>query len=89
MSIKIETYHIDTCMGKLHRYGNSNPLPFLDEKQQEDFDEVGYTGKLNGTPESYEGYLNGLELGTFQVSQTKQDTGDFCEKFTVVRAINE
>ena len=47
---------------------------------------IGYSGKLNGAPETFQSYLNSLGKGTFQVTQTKHDNGDFRERFTIVRA---
>lgn len=76
----INTFHIQTGMG--HYYGN---LPFLNDDQLKEFNSIGYSGKLtNGTPINREAYLNSLNKGEFQVTQTEFDNGDFTEAFTIV-----
>lgn len=84
---KIESYKIETAMGRLCRWGESNPLPFLTEQENKDFDEVGYTGKLNSMPHSFQSYLNSLNKGVYQVTKTKHDNGDFCEAYLITRVI--
>lgn len=85
--MKIETHNITTCMGKVHSYFD---LPFLNEKEFDEFNNIGYSGKnLNGDKISRSEYLNSLNKGTFKVQQTKSDNGDFTEKFTIIRVIEQ
>ena len=72
----INTFHITTGMGKY--FGK---LPFLTESELEEFNSIGYSGK---TTISRENYLNSLNKGEFQVTQTKFDDGSFEERFTIV-----
>jgi hypothetical protein len=75
---------IKTCMGQL----TSNSLPFLSEKEIEEFNTVGYTGKNSkGEKSSYEDYLNSLGKGEFAVTMTKFDDGSFHEEFTIVQVV--
>ena len=67
----------------------SEKLPFLNEKELEEFNEIGYTGKLEGIKTTREVYPNSLGKGTFKVIQTKFDTGDFTEKFLIILVQNE
>jgi hypothetical protein len=73
---------IQTCMGKMR-----GKLAYLTDEQQKQLDEIGYTGKLNGERIEREDFLNTLNIGTFQVNQTKFDNGDFCEKFQITRVV--
>jgi len=81
---QIEVYHIETCQGQLY----FSKLPFLDSREIEEFNKIGYTGKnSNGESDTYTHYLNSLNKGEFVVECTLFDSGDFCEKFTIVRVI--
>lgn len=80
----IQTFNITTSMGKV-RTDFGHPLSFLSEKEKSDFDEIGYSGKLNGEKISKVDYLNSLEKGEFVVEKTKFDNGDFTEGFLIVR----
>lgn len=83
--MKIETYLIRTVMGKLYM----SSLPFLSTTEHDEFDQIGYSGETHQKLKmSSEQYLNSLGKGTFQVTQTKYDNGDFTENFTIVRVIN-
>lgn len=82
--MKIQQIKIDTCMGKVSTFFG-NPLSFLSDEEFKNFNEIGYTGKLNGIRISREDYLNSLNKGTFDVTQTKWDNGDFSESFNIVR----
>jgi len=63
-------------------------LPFLDSREIEEFNKIGYTGKnSNGESDTYTHYLNSLGKGEFVVECTMFASGDFCEKFTIVRVI--
>jgi hypothetical protein len=76
----INTFHITTGMGKY--FGK---LPFLSEIELEDFNSIGYSGKtIKGKKISRENYLNSLNKGKFQITQTKFDDGSFEERFTIV-----
>lgn len=60
-------------------------LPFLSEKELEEFNSIGYSGEdTKGIKITREDYLNSLNKGEFQVIQTKFDDGSFEEKFTIV-----
>jgi hypothetical protein len=76
----INTFYITTGMGKY--FGK---LPFLSETELEEFNSIGYSGKTTkGLKISRENYLNSLNKGEFQVTQTKFDNGSFEEGFTIV-----
>lgn len=76
----INTFKITTGMGKY--FGK---LPFLSEKELEEFNSIGYSGKTTkGVNMSRETYLNSLNKGQFQVTQTKFDNGSFEESFFIV-----
>lgn len=78
----IGTFNITTGMGKMM----GEKLPFLTISQQNDFDSIGYSGKLlNGTVMSRQEFLNSLNIGTFKVEQTKFDDGSFEEKFLIIK----
>ena len=81
----ISTYNIRTAMGKVNQY-DGHPLDFLSQKEKEEFDEIGYTGHLNGVKTNYMQYLNSLDKGEFKVVQTKFDNGDFSEEFLIIKA---
>ena len=81
----LETYTFQTSMGKVSTFFG-HPLKFLSEQEKENFDEIGYTGKLNGAKTSRTEYLNSLGKGEFSILQTKWDNGDFTEKFVLSRA---
>jgi hypothetical protein len=81
-TIVIDTFHITTGMGKVH----GNELSFLSPAQREEFNEIGYTGKLGGVKTSRQEYLNNLNIGQFSIEQTRFDNGDFTEEFTITRA---
>ncbi|MFA7169903.1 MAG: hypothetical protein WC178_03545 [Candidatus Paceibacterota bacterium] len=81
----LETYHIVTQSGRL-AYGCE--LKFLSEDELKEFNKIGYTGKnLNEGKETYEHFLNRLNLGVFAVIQTKYDSGDLTEMFIIVRGL--
>lgn len=80
----ISTYNITTGMGRV-LYTGDHPLYFLSDKEKEEFDEIGYTGKLNGEKMCYRKYLKSLKKGEFKVLQTKFDNGDFSEEFLIIR----
>lgn len=83
--MKSDVYIITTAMGSVQEtFGH--PLPFLSPKERIEFDEVGYSRKLNGKPISQTEYLNSLGKGKFSMLQTKWDNGDFKEKFVISRA---
>lgn len=76
----INTFAITTGMGKY--FGK---LPFLSETELEEFNSIGYSGKTTkGIKISRESYLNSLNKGEFQVTQTKFDNGSFQESFFIV-----
>lgn len=83
----VETYTFETSMGNV-RTNFGHPLHFLSDQEKKDFDEIGYTGKLNGKQISRTEYLNSLGKGEFSILQTKWDNGDFSEKFVLSRATN-
>lgn len=78
----ISTYNISTCMGKVN---GENPLTFLSKEEQDNLNEIGYSGKLNGERISRTTYLNSLGKGEFSIEQTKYDNGDFSERFIIIR----
>ena len=83
----IHTHRIHTCMGKMT---GGDKLPFLTEEEQKEFDNIGYSGKkINGEKVSRVSYLNSLGKGEFEITQTKWDSGDFCESFILIRVNNE
>jgi hypothetical protein len=80
----LETYQFETSMGEVREiFGH--PLHFLSEQQRKDFNQIGYSGKLNGVQTSRIDYLNSLGKGEFSILQTKWDNGDFTEKFVLSR----
>jgi len=83
--MEIETYHIETVMGSVTKNGRS--LPFLTKKELKNLNQIGYSGKLMNKKISKSEYLNSLNKGQFQVTQTKWDNGSFTEEFTIVRVI--
>ena len=83
----VETYTFETSSGSVRTYFG-HPLKFLSEQEKKDFDEIGYTGKLNGVETSRTEYLNSLGKGEFSILQIKWDNGDFTEKFVLSRATN-
>lgn len=77
----VREYIVQTCMGK-----GWSQLPFLTAEQAKEADNIGYTGKdLTGHRTSIGSFLSSLEHGEISVSCTQCDTGDYCEKFLVVR----
>jgi len=83
--MSVESYIFETSMGSINaNFGH--PLDFLSDQEKKDFDEIGYTGKLNGVKTSRTEYLNSLGKGEFSILQTKCDNGDFTEKFVLTRA---
>jgi hypothetical protein len=84
-TINLTTISIETSMGSVTSNSESK-LTFLTETELINLSTIGYSGKLNGAPETFQSYLNSLGKGTFQVTQTKHDNGDFRERFTIVRA---
>ena len=83
----LETFTIETSMGKVSTFFG-HPLHFLSDKEKQNLDEIGYSGKLNGVKTSRTEYLNSLGKGEFSILQTKWDNGDFTEKFVLSRATN-
>ena len=83
---KPEIYRITTGMGKVMLWGG-HPLSFLTDKEKDNLDEIGYTGKLKGEKMSRERYLNSLGKGSFSVEMTKSDDGDFTEEFIIARSV--
>lgn len=74
-------------MGKMD---SSNSLPFLTQKEEDEFDKIGYTGKDNKErPCSYHEFLNRIGKGEFKVRCMKPDMGDFCETFEIIRYVDE
>ena len=71
-------------MGKVSDIGS---LPFLSVKEFEEFNTIGYSKKLNKVPMERQEYLNSLNKGTFKVTQTKTDNGDFEEMFNIIRVV--
>jgi hypothetical protein len=85
--MQILTYRIQTAMGSVTPWG-CDKLDFLSPEEAKELDTIGYTGKNSkGIPTGREGYLNSLGKGTFKVDQTKRDSGDFVEEFTITRVI--
>ena len=80
----LETYQFETSMGEV-RANFGHPLDFLSEQEKKDFDQVGYSRKLNGKPTSRTEYLNSLGKGEFTLLQIKWDNGDFTEGFVLSR----
>lgn len=81
--MKINTYRITTCMGKVF---DNNELPFLTTEEFQQFNQIGYSGKdLAGNKMTRTDYLNSLNKGTFSVELTKWDNGDFSEDFTIIK----
>lgn len=79
--VKIQNIPIQTCMGQMR-----DKLSFLTQKQQDEFNTIGYTGKdSKGNKISRENYLNSLNKGTFSLTLTKGDNGDFSEEFMLTR----
>lgn len=76
----ISTYTITTGLGKCF-----DKLPFLTEKEHEEFNSIGCSGKtLDGKKTTRMNYLNELGKGEFDVTQTKFDNGSFEERFIIV-----
>lgn len=83
-NVKTAEYVIHTGMGKMHQ----NTLPFLDGKQFEEFNTIGYSGRTsNGAKTSREEYLNTLGKGRFEVVCLKGDNGDFSETFKIIQTV--
>ena len=81
-----QTYRINTGMGMVS--GGNSRLPFLSEEEFKNFNEIGYTGRLNGNKITRVDYLNSLQKGYFIINQTKFDNGDFSESFDIIRVMN-
>lgn len=82
--MKIQHYTIKTVCGELSSQGDK--LDFLTEKQTNEFNLIGYSGKdSKGNQITRTEYLNKLRKGTFTVEQIKFDNGDFSEKFRITR----
>jgi len=80
--MKIDTYRINTVMGKSDDWIQ---IPELDSFDVEMLGELGY--KCRSLPTVFEIYLNCVAEGRaqFKVEQTKFDYGDFSEEFLVIR----
>jgi Ni,Fe-hydrogenase III large subunit len=64
---------------------NGKQLDFLTDEELKEFNVIGYTRKNSfGVKTDRETYLNSLMKGQFQIHQTKFDTGDYVERFTIV-----
>jgi len=84
MKNKVSTYIVNTGCGQVH---DPSELPFLNEKEFKEFNLIGYTGKDSaGNKTNWEKYLDSLGKGTFNVTQTRWDNGDFSEEFVISRA---
>lgn len=82
--MNIQTKHIQTCMGKITAFADQ--LNYLTTDEIEEFNKIGYTGKNSkGVKTNFSEYLNSINKGEFDVSQTKWDNGDFSEEYTIVR----
>ncbi len=84
MKHNIETFIVKTSLGSVNTFFG-HPLNFLTNEEKENFDTIGYSGKLNGENISRSEYLNSLGKGQFSVKQTSWDSGDFREEFVIVR----
>lgn len=74
-------YNVTTGMGRADRAS----VPFLTDQQFEDFNTIGYTGRLRGKKISREKYLNSLGTGVYTVKQVRFDDGSFTEEFVIAR----
>lgn len=74
-------YNVTTGMGRADR----SSVPFLTDQQFEDFNTIGYTGRLRGKKISREKYLNSLGTGVYTVKQVRFDDGSFTEEFVIAR----
>jgi hypothetical protein len=82
--MKIQTRHIETCMGEITSFADQ--LEFLTPDEIKEFNKIGHSGKNSkGEETSFHEYLNSLNKGEFDVTKTKWDNGDFMEKYTIVR----
>lgn len=78
----IDTFEIETNMG--HCFAPA--LPFLSDSERFEFNKIGYTGEnVAGEKEDFATFLNRLGKGEFVVDQTKFDSGDFNERYNIVR----
>jgi hypothetical protein len=65
--------------------GKHGQLPFLNDAELEEFNSIGYSGKTTkGEKISLEDYLNSLNKGEFQVTQTKFGDDDWIDNYTIV-----
>lgn len=72
-------------MGKVTTFFG-HPLVFLNDDEKKELDTIGYSGKTSkGKRISRESYLNSLDKGEFDITQTKRDSGDFSEAFIIVK----
>ena len=87
--IKVTSYHIQTCMGKLTPFGDK--LPFLKESELEEFNLIGSSGKSSsGEKTNWMEYLSSIRpKDGFSIVQTKFDNGDFTEKYIITKASTE
>ena len=84
--MNIENYTFHTGMGM----AKNEDLPFLTEAEMEELNTIGYSGKnSNGKRTTREEYLNSLDKGTFKVTQTQFDRGDFRECFHITRVTDQ
>ena len=60
-------------------------LSFLNIKENNDLNKIGYSGKLNKKNITRKEYLNSLNKGEFTVVQTTFDDGSFSEEFLITR----
>jgi len=75
---------IDTSMGQLTSSSRDKLSGILSKPEMEELDCIGYSGKKkNGQKCGRTEYLNSLGRGKFQINQTKYDSGDFSESFTL------
>jgi len=76
----IKTYTITTHLGRYDGH-----LPFLNNQEMNEFNNINYSGKmLNGKKTSIIDFLNNLDKGEFLIEQLKFDNGDFTEKLLII-----
>ncbi len=79
----IKTYRHSTVMGKTVK-----KIPFLTPKEQDNFDNIGYAGKLlNGKKMTREQYLNTLEKGHFKVEILSCNSCEFTEELLIIQVL--
>lgn len=81
---KIETYKIDTSSGICDE---PLSLPFLNQDEFKKFNDIGYSGKLNGVKISQNEYLNSLNKGSFNMQCIRSNYDDFSATFIITRVL--